>query len=354
MEFAEVLDSNERLRAYDPNGIMELAVRFPDQCEEAIAIFEASGFEPPQTQLSGAIVCGMGGSGIGGQFLGCIADEQGSVPVATVGGYDIPHWVGEKTWAVFVSYSGNTEETLSCYDAARNRGCPRLCITSGGELAERAERDRVQVIRVPDGQPPRTALGYLFLPLLLAAKRVGVVGDVDVSKLPQDLRDIRSYFGPDRPMKENGAKWLAGQLVNRVPLIYGLGGYRGVVATRWKGQINENAKLHAFASNFPEMNHNEIVGWTKSYTQSRAFSVVLLFDGTESDHMVRRWEVTREILDPAPVHGMKLESGSLVSRMLSMCYVGDFLSLYLAAIGETDPEKIDNINRLKDELAKLG
>ncbi|GMV38000.1 MAG: bifunctional phosphoglucose/phosphomannose isomerase [Fimbriimonadales bacterium] len=353
MEPAAILDNPLRLAEHDPKGMMGLALAFPQQCEEAISIYRSSGFQRPQKPIQNVVVCGMGGSAAGGDLLRCVAEDQGTVPVVVCREYELPGFAGEETWAVFCSYSGNTEETLSCFEQAGQRGCQRLCITSGGKLGELAERERVQVIAIPGGQPPRTALGYLFLPLLLAAGEAGVVSNVNVEYLVSDLERIRDAYGPAVPLADNGAKWLASELDGRIPILYGLGGYRGVVASRWKCQINENSKMHAFAHVLPEMNHNEIVGWTRARAQSDKFSVVLLFDGTESERMHKRWEVTRSLIEPMPVHGIMVDARDLVTRMLSMCYLGDFVSLYLAALGETDPEEIAAINKLKAELAKL-
>ena len=353
MEPTACLDNPLRLAEHDPKGMMKLALAFPQQCEEAIRIFRSSGFEAPKPPIRKVVVCGMGGSAAGGDLLRCVAEEHGTVPVAICREYELPGFADSETWAVFCSYSGNTEETLSCFEKAGERGCQRLCITSGGKLGELAECEGVQVIRIPGGQPPRTALGYLFLPLLLAAEQAGVVSNVDVEHLVSDLERVRDMYGPAVPLADNGAKWLASQLDGRIPILYGLGGYRGVVASRWKCQINENSKMHAFAHVLPEMNHNEIVGWTRARSQSDRFSVVLLFDGTESERMHRRWEVTRRLIEPMPVHGIMVDARDLVARMLSMCYLGDFVSLYLAALGETDPEEIAAINTLKAELAKL-
>jgi len=332
---------------------MELAMRFPDQCAEAIRIFEASGFQPPARQIRSVVVCGMGGSAAGGDFLRSVVEEAGTVPVTVVRDYHLPKSVGEDTWVVFLSYSGNTEETLSCYDEAGKTGAQRLCITSGGELTVRAMRDNVPVIAIPAGQPPRTALGYLFLPLLLAAQAAGITGPVDVSHLPMDLSALVHQFGPEISVAENGAKTIATHLFGRIPLIYGMGGYKGAVANRWKCQINENAKVHSFSASMPELCHNEIVGWTKASTQSRAFSVVFLMDGTESPQMTTRMNVVESLIKPVPVFAMRTEARDLVSRILSMCFLGDFISIYLAYLNEVDPEKIEAIDRLKAELAKL-
>ncbi len=352
MQFAEILDDPRKLSALDPKDVLGLTVDFPNQCAKAIDIFERSNFQPPTTEIHNVVVCGMGGSAAGGDLFRCIAEQTGGVPVEVIRDYTLPKYVGKHTWCIFVSYSGNTEETLSSYRASSERGGPRLCITSGGELAELAAKGEVQVIRVPGGQPPRTALGFMFVPLVLAGAKAGIIEAIDFSHLHDDLQAMREQFGPDKPYAENGAKWLAGELFQRLPFIYGLGTYQGAVAYRWKCQINENSKVHAHANALPEMNHNEIMGWTKAHEVTRAYSVVCLFDGTESQRMFKRWDVTLKLIDPIPVHGLRVEGRDLLTKILSMCYMGDFVSVYLARLNEVDPENIDNINTLKAALAE--
>lgn len=351
-DFASVLDNPAELRRFDPKDILGLAVRFPEQCAEAISIFESSGFVPLQGGIRNVVVCGMGGSAAGGDLLRCVAEDSGSAPINVVREYEIPAYCDEKTWAIFCSYSGNTEETLSCYKDARAKRCQRLCITSGGKLGELAATERVPCLKIPGGQPPRTALGYLFLPLLLAATRTRVVS-ANAGSIPGELTHQLRRYGPESPFADNPAKQLAAALYGRIPILYGLGGYRSVVASRWKGQINENAKVHCFHHGLPEMCHNEIVGWTLAGRQSPGFAVVFLTDGTESPQMQTRMRVVRDILGAAPVHEVRVEGPSLVAKMLSLCYIGDFVSLYLARLNEADPEQIVNIDHLKSELGKL-
>jgi glucose/mannose-6-phosphate isomerase len=159
----------------------------------------------------------------------------------------------------------------------------------------------------------------------------------------------------DAPFESNPAKKLAEALHGKLFVFYGLGGWQGAVAGRWKAQFNENAKNHAFAHTFPELNHNEILGWVASHLQQAPhWAIVLLRDGSESAKLQARARLTFELIgDRAEVHEVAAEGVALLERMLSLTYLGDWASIYLAALNEVDPENIDWLNHLKAELAKV-
>jgi glucose/mannose-6-phosphate isomerase len=332
-----------------------LAEAFPKQCREALALSADLRLPGSGRQYRNIVVCGMGGSAAGGDLLGCLLADAGAVPSFTVRDYALPHWVTPESLVVACSYSGNTEETLSATDAALQRGCDVVCITSGGQLAARAASAGLPILRIPGGQPPRTALGYLFVPLVQIAVGIGALPDQPWDEAFAVLDACLADWGMDTASDRNAAKRLASRLFGNVPLIYGLGSWQGVVANRWKGQINENAKCMAFANAFPELNHNEIVGWTLAETQvGKRWAVVILEDGTESARMQARARITRELIERnAQTYGATARGESLLSRMLSLVYLADFISLYLAALYGVDPYEIAAIDTLKRSLAEL-
>ncbi len=354
---AHPLDETGRLRTADPHGMMALTLDFPAQCKRAIELAQAWTLPllPREPRL--IVVSGMGGSGIGGDYLRAVFEAEGNHPVLVVRDYQLPRCVDANTLLFAVSYSGNTEETLACYAEARERGAMIVALSSGGELQSRAQRDGVPHLPVPGGQPPRTALGYLFLPMLVLCERWNLLpnGETARARALQRLTQSRDRWQPEIPYEQNPAKQLASTLQGKLPILYGSGGYRAIVATRWKGQFNENAKQHAFASAFPELNHNEILGWVGAPRQARNFSIVVLRDPSESTQTRTRVEVTRQLVgDAAEWHEVWAEGDSLLERLLTLTYLGDFVSLYLAYLNEVDPYSIDYIDRLKAELAKLN
>ncbi len=354
---AHLLDNTGLLIKADPKGMMALTLDFPAQCERAYQI--ASQFALPRLPRTPrlVVVCGMGGSAIGGDYLRALFEAYGNLPVLVVRDYHLPHCVDAESLVFAVSYSGNTEETLSCYREAHARGAMLITLSSGGELQERASADGYPHLQVPGGQPPRTALGYLFVPLMRLCERWGFLPDLSqaYAQTQRRLVQTRDQLTPSIPSEQNPAKQLAQALHGRIPLIYGSCGPRATVALRWKGQFNENAKQHAFAYTFPELNHNEILGWVLAHKQALNWSVVVLSDPDDSLKIRTRIEVTRRLVgEHVPWHEISAQGESLLERLMYLTYFGDFVSLYLAYLNEVDPEAIDYINTLKAELAKIN
>lgn len=333
---------------------MGLAEGFPDQCREALSLCNIT---LPQS-LSGksnVVVCGMGGSAIGGDFLRSLTEAFGSVPCVVCRDYELPAFADADTLLLACSYSGNTEETLSSLRQGIKRGCAVAAVTSGGEVAEICRQQGFAHVLVPAGRPPRMALGYMLVPLVAIAERLGYLPTQDMEAAFIELDKCAERWGVERPLATNTAKNLAAYLFGRVPLIYGLGSWQGVVASRWKGQINENAKVMAFWNTFPELNHNEIMGWTLAERQNVAhWATVFLESGDESARMQARGRVTRELIrDKSETFTVTAHGDHLLARMLSLTYCADFVSLYLAALNGVDPENIDSINTLKKALSEL-
>lgn len=354
---AHPLDEQGLLKTADPHGMMALTLDFPSQCERAIdlALTWRLPALPREPRL--IVVSGMGGSGIGGDYLRALFEAHGNLPVLVIRDYHLPHCVDAHTLLFAVSYSGNTEETLSCYAEARERGAIVVALSSGGELQARAQRDNMPHLQLPGGQPPRTALGYLFLPMVVLCERWNLLPDLAQARARtlQRLVQARDRWSISTPYEQNPAKQLASTLYGKLPLLYGSGDYRAIVTTRWKGQFNENAKQHAFANTFPELNHNEILGWVGAKRQANNFAVVALRDPDESIQTRTRVEVTRRLVgDAAEWHEVWAEGESLLERMLNLTYLGDFVSLYLAYLNGVDPYAIDYIDLLKAELARIA
>lgn len=348
------LDDRDFLTRLDPKGMLALTEAFPDQCRRALQIAREA--EVPAFEPSLVVLTGLGGSAAGGDFTRAVFEHQGVVPFLVNRDYTLPRYVGYETLVIATSYSGNTEETLSAYADARAKGARLIVATSGGKLAQEAEADGVPVVRIPAGQPPRTALGYLFIPVIAVCESLGLVSPQPYDEAFRGLERAVEAWGADRPFADNDAKRLASNLHGKLAVLYGLGAWQALVANRWKGQINENAKNMTFANAFPELNHNEILGWVRAGEQGvRQWAAVVLEDGSESAKMKARAETTLRLIgDLAETHRARARGGSLLERMLTLVLMGDFVSLYMAALNAVDPENIDWINVLKSELAQVG
>ena len=329
-----------------------LTVDFPAQCAEAIRI--ASAVSLPAVEPNLVVLTGLGGSAAGGDFTKALFDEFGKVSFLVNRDYQLPSFVNSETLIFVTSYSGNTEETLSAYADARKRGSQLIAVTSGGTIGSLAQSDGVPIIRIPGGQPPRTALGFMLMPVVHACVQLGLLPLQDWDKLTRVLQDTVQLC--NTPFDTNPAKKIAAMMHGKLCALYGLGNWQGIVANRWRGQINENSKNLALFNVFPELNHNEILGWVKAGEQGVAsFVGVLLHDGTESAKMKKRFEVTANLIkDVCPFTSAKPIGETLLEKMLSLALLGDFVSLYLAALNDVDPESIDSINILKTELSAVA
>jgi glucose/mannose-6-phosphate isomerase len=345
-------------RAYmtelDPKEMLRLTEEFPDQCRKALAI--AAQVELPMLETRPAVValCGMGGSGAGGDFVRALFEEHGGAAFVVVRDYTLPNYIGVGDIVFCASYSGNTEETLSCYQQAKSAGAKIIAITSGGKLAEQAKEDGHTVCIVPGGQPPRTALGWMSVPVMHFCGQLKLIPEQDFESAFNLLDEVAKELTVEAA--GNPAQQLAEALHGSVPILYGLGTWQGLIANRWRCQFNENAKQLCFFNSYPELNHNEILGWVKADTLGvNKFVGVVLEDGQESAKMKKRAEVTERLVkDVAQFHHVAAKGDNLLERMLTLTFFGDFVSLYLARMNGVDPETIDSINILKDELAQVA
>ena len=351
------LDDLTYIREIDKHSMMDLVLGFPEQCERAADIV---GQWKPKIEVGDEldliIVSGLGGSAISGDMVAALRARDLCVPMLTNRDYHLPTFATKNSLVICQSYSGNTEETLSAYADARSRGARVICITSGGKLAQMAERDGVDVVIVPGGQPPRSATGYLFIPLLFAVEKLGILRPIS-DQLPAALDMLkreRDQWSPEVPSDDNEAKLLAHELYRRIPLIYGSTGITGVIAYRWKTQVNENAKVHAFADVFPEMNHNEIMGWELANFESEAFAAIFIRDPEDTSRIADRIRITSTLIPRGfMTRDIQLEGRNDLEKLLWGFYFGDLASVYLAICYGIDPTRITGIDRLKEELARI-
>jgi glucose/mannose-6-phosphate isomerase len=345
-----MLDELDRMKELDPKGMLDTVGAFPDQLKHATAI--AQGVEYPMVHPKNVVVAGMGGSGISGALLQDWAFDRLDVPIQVVNDYHLPAYCGDRTLVFVESYSGNTEETLSCFEDAMMRGCTTVAIASGGELARRAKRKGVTLVEIPDDLPvPRAATAYLLVPLLVGMEGIGLAYATDELREAQTvLQGIQGRIGPLSPTADNEAKQLAHSLLGTIPVVYGQGILRSV-ARRWRTQLNENPKMLARDDVFPECNHNDTPAWGESGNQDM-FSVVLLRDNMEPVDVRDRVELTREFAfaHARVVCQVNAQGESALARIMSAMYMGDYTSLYLAFLREMDPAPVEMIEDLKGAL----
>jgi glucose/mannose-6-phosphate isomerase len=349
------LDEIGEIRKIDKSNMLAFCVEAPQHYEKAARIAKkvTISYSKPQT----IIIAGMGGSAISGELLKDWTRDKITVPIEVSREYSLPAYANKNTLALVTSYSGETEESLSAFLDATKRKCMTICISSGGTLQEFAEKLDVPHLRVPAGMAPRATLPYLFMPLPILLEKIGLVSNVapEISETTNVLRRVSAANSPEKPLKDNFSKLLASDICGTVPVIYGFGFYRAV-AQRLKTQFNENSKVPAKWEVFPELNHNEIVGWEDHGKLTRAFSAILIRDKAEPAEVRSRIETTKALMQPAVSKTFEVwvQGESALAKMLSTICIGDFTSVYLAILRKIDPTPVKTIALLKEQVQRTG
>jgi glucose/mannose-6-phosphate isomerase len=283
----------------------QLLKAFPDHWAEGTALGASLDTTLDAAEISNLVVAGMGGSAIGGDLLRTYGLDRSPLPVYICRSYSLPAFVSADSLVIVSSYSGNTEETLACLREALERNCKVVCITSGGQVLQAAREHSLPYVIIPGGMPPRAALGYSFSVLLQIASRIKLctLDDAELVATQRLLREGVTTYSDYSENAENEALEIAQRIAYSVPVIYSESGFLEGVNLRWRGQLQENAKVFAVGNFYPEMNHNEIMGWEHIAHLTGRASLILLED--EDDHprvrqhrQVRRHAQRREAQRP--------------------------------------------------------
>ena len=350
-----ILNNPNKIKLIDKQDMLSFCVQAPLHYEKVAKLAKTITLKYPKPKT--IIVAGMGGSAIGGELLKDWARDKIAVPIEVCREYSLPAYADKNTLAFVVSYSGETEESLSIFLDAIKRKCMTVCISSGGMLHEFAEKLSVPHLHVPSGMVPRATLPYLFIPLPILLEKMGLVSGVtlEISETIRILRQVSDLNSPEKPLNENFSKKLASNIWGTVPVVYGFGIYRAV-AQRLKTQLNENSKVPAKWEFFPELNHNEIVGWEAAKELAKYFSVILIRDNDEAKAMRQRIEATKELICKESVKVFEVQSvgKSMLAKMSSVICTGDFTSVYLAVLRGIDPTPVRTITLLKEKMKQIG
>ncbi|MBU0881323.1 MAG: bifunctional phosphoglucose/phosphomannose isomerase, partial [Candidatus Omnitrophica bacterium] len=343
------LDDLDAIKKYDRSDMAYFIESFPEQCREAERIGLQSSIPGSLKIKYRNIVCaGMGGSAIGADIARSYTADEALTPIFVNRNYTVPAFVGRESLVIVSSYSGNTEETLSAYKCAKARGASIIVISSGGILSGLAAKSSIPVVRIPPGLQPRAALGYGFFTLITVLSRIGVIGDKskDVREAIRGLESLRdaslalTVLGPG-----NIAKDIARKIYMKMPVIYSGLDHLDAVSTRWRGQLAENAKTIASSNLFPEMTHNEIVGWEHPEKALKNLAVIMLRDRGDNPRTAKRMDIIMKVITSLGVKVVEINSRGkgLLSRIFSLIYIGDYVSLYLAILNKCDPTPVDRI-----------
>lgn len=327
--------------------MLDDVLAIPEHLRDAVWRVESARLEPGES--AGLLVCGMGGSAIGGDLAAAALDDRLTRPLLTVRGAALPNWVTSEWTVLCSSYSGATEETLACFEAAGALGARRIVASTGGALVEAARSADVPVIGLPGLLPaPRTGVAYMLVCAAEAAAAAGVA-----PRIQGELEAAASFLegsGDDLQMR---AAEIAARIGEAIPVVYGAG-LTTPVARRWKTQLNENAELPAFFSELPEADHNELCGWTEGLASAAPLCAVLLEDTGHQPRERRRFELTAEAVEAAGAGAFRVETvgEARAERLLWAVMLGDLVSLALADARGVDPLPIEAVERFKAALGR--
>ncbi len=351
-----IANESEKIASVDRSNMLDGLARFPEQIKESLAIAETvERFN--FLKVDNVIIAGMGASAISGDIMASLFRDKLDVPLIVNREYDLPKWVNKDTLVICISYSGNTDETLSSFKIAYQKKCKIICISTGGKLQELAEKRQVPFVKIPSGIQPRAATAYLLFPSIIFLKKIGLLKttiDADIEETIAVINEFVSMNNKTVPEETNQAKQIARKIHNSIPQIYGWGIYTPI-AIRWRHQLNENSKIIARDGIVPECNHNDIVGWPQNPDISKQFSCILLRDKEEeSIDMTTRLNFMRDLFHntAGSVLEVSPKGKSQLAKMMYLMCLGDFTSCYLAVLRGVDPSPVDIITELKKRLAE--
>lgn len=348
--------SEQTIRAVDKAQMRLRIQNLYQQFETEFAPLNAKA-KISKSKTTNIVVTGLGGSAIGGDLIRGLVSDECRVPILVNRNYALPAFVDSASLVVVSSYSGNTEETLSAYQDAIRRKAQIVCVTSGGAVEELAMRHGHYLVKIPSGSPPRAAIGYSFVSTLQTLAKFGFIGDKsrDIAETARYLK-AKSLAYADFKDKGNLAVAIAKKCYGKLPIIYASDDFASAVALRWKGQICENAKTLAYSNVFPELNHNELVGWNRYRDLLKKTVALMLRDRDDHPRNAFRMRVTSAIVKKHSSSVMEVESEgeSRLTRLFSLVLLGDWVSYYLAILNEVDPTPVKAIDFLKASLSNFN
>ena len=352
-----VLDNLARISELDSQGMFQMVYDWAELVEDLLQ----HSFEVPEQitvsqstisyiePVSQIVICGMGGSAVSGDYLRTYLEKVLNLPIIIQRNYHIPAFVSKNTLLILISYSGNTEETISCLIAAFKKSAKIVGIGSGGNLADFCNKHNLPFFPIPSGFQPRASFPLLFFPLLKILDTMNLT-PYDQSAINETIsifRQMRQELHIERPTTDNQAKQIARKLHRRIPVIWSP---FGCIANRMKCQLNENSKILAMAEELPELNHNHVVG-LESWTEDNPFIVIAFRFQAESPNVKLRFEITKEIVGKkVDIVEISARGSNLLSQLFSATYFGDYISMYLAILNNQDPNTVDSIVYLKQQL----
>jgi glucose/mannose-6-phosphate isomerase len=352
-----MLNDTKNIEKIDKSNMLDDLVQYPDHIKQSIKIAESVTMQR-LFKIDQIIISGMGASAISGDIVHSLFRDKLDVPLYVNRQYDIPKWADKDTLAICISYSGNTEETLSSFKLATQKKCKIIGISSGGKLQEMCNRRDITHICIPTGLQPRAATLLILFPLLIIFKKLALIKTDIQSDIDETITLVQDFVENNNKsiaFEKNFCMQLANNLCNTIPQIYAWNLYEPI-AMRWRQQINENSKMISRFDVVSECNHNDIVGWSADPKVSKMFTCVLFRDrDNESRNMALRLDFMKLLFESVAGNLIEVHAKgkSKLAKMMYLMCVGDFTSCYLAILRNIDPSPVDIIMELKGRLDEL-
>ncbi|NVM02885.1 MAG: bifunctional phosphoglucose/phosphomannose isomerase [Candidatus Helarchaeota archaeon] len=349
-----ILDDENRIKEIDKDDMYKFLMNMPDSCAEILTMSKKIQFSHEIKEFGHILICGMGGSAIGGNLVQDLLIDKIPIPIIIHRGYKIPAFINKRTLMIVISYSGNTEETLSAFAEGIEHKCTIIGLSSNGKLIEYCKKLGIEYIKVPAEIQPRAAIPYLFIAILIILQKLKIIQNFtqDLEESISVLKNLREELAIKSPNTNNLAKKIAIGIKGAIPMIYATSGY-GSLARRMKCQINENSKNPAHWDEFPELNHNEIVGWELKSDITQKCCVILLRINEEDEAIKNRIEITKDVVLKdkfKEIFEIWGHGTSKLAKMFSLLFIGDCISYYLAILNGVDPTPVKSISELKKKL----
>lgn len=341
---------NKTLFSFDKKNLYSVLVESWKQAENAWKAIDLPGLN--SDKIDNIIVTGLGGSAISGDILRNFIRGELKKPLVVNRAYSLPAYADKNTLVIASSYSGNTEETISAFKSAVDMGCTIIALTTGGEIEKLAIENNIPVVKLQKGFQPRYALYNSFFTLLRIMQELKFIASQDdvAMKIIQTLKMRGEEWGS----LDGDALSTANALKGFIPVIYSVTDLNDAAGKRLKGELNENSKIHAWMAEYPEMNHNEIVGWENVKGSGLKYKVITMWDEDISPRIKKRIDIINKLLDEEKIDILKFKGkgDTFKERLLEVVYFCDWVSYYLALLNEEDPAEIDFIHHLKNKMAE--
>jgi len=351
-----LLDKIKQIQKLDKSNMSDFIADLPEKCSKAYTLSQKI-ILPKDYQsanIENVVVCGMGGSGIGGELVKNIVTDQIKKPFIIIRDWDLPKMIDKNSLVFLVSYSGNTKETLSCAKKALEVKAKIFVITQGGELKKFAQNNKLPIFNFQYKAPPRASLSHLLMPILVVLEKNRIV-DLKKLQIPQNLKILKEFnqlFYPQTPTEKNMAKNLAFLIFDHLPIIIAPTNLSGV-ARRWKTQFAENGKNFSFFEAEPTIFHNFVESRFPRRLKDE-FAFLLLENLKKQTRSKKSLNEFEKLLEKKSICWEKIPQfgEDIFAQILSLILLGDWISFYLAILNQVDPTPVKQIEAIKRSSKK--